>query len=133
MNLRVAALLLAVVPLCGCAMTQSARCPLPDQKMMIVTHLYFGRAGVPDHAWRSFESLVIARQFPDGYTVTNGHGAWRDPKSGKRSEEPSTIITIAATDRAQNSEHIQAVRAAYKDWFQQISVGVVSALACAAF
>lgn len=98
-----------------------------------MTQLFFGRGGVPDAAWRSFETDVIAAQFPDGFTVTNGHGAWRDPASGKRSEERSTIVTIAVPAATQNAARIQAVRAAYKARFHQQSVGAVSAYACAAF
>lgn len=138
MNLRALALvLLAVLPLSACAAMQTPQCPLPDQKAMQVTHLYFGRAHVSDAAWRKFETDVIAMQFPDGFTVTNGHGAWRDPASGRRSEEPSTIVTIAvpgaAPGKAQTSARIQAVRAAYKSRFHQISVGAVSAMSCGAF
>lgn len=134
MNLRaLAPVLLAVLQLSACAAMQAPQCPLPDQKAMQVTHLYFGRAHVPDAAWRKFETDVIAVQFPDGFTVTNGHGAWRDPASGRRSEEPSTIVMIAAPAKAQTSVRIQAVRAAYKSRFHQISVGAVSAMSCAAF
>ena len=112
-------------------------CPLPSEQKMVEAQLFFGRdiadsAPVSDAQWAEFEAGVIARNFPDGFTVSDGDGEWRDPKSLKVVHEPSKILLVAAKP-AGLKEKIEDVVAAYKARFHQQSVGVITREVCAAF
>ncbi len=115
-----------------------AACPLPSEQKMVEAELFFGRdiegSGlVGDAQWSDFVSGVVARNFPDGFTVTDGDGEWRDPKSLKVVHEPSKILLVAAKPSPGLKEKLQAVIDAYKTRFHQQSVGVITREVCAAF
>ena len=115
-----------------------AACPLPSEQKMVEAELFFGRdiadsAPVTDAQWSDFEAGVIARNFPDGFTVTDGDGEWRDPKSLKVVHEPSKILLVAAKPSPALKEKLEAVIDAYKTRFHQQSVGVITREVCASF
>jgi hypothetical protein len=115
-----------------------AACPLPSEQKMVEAQLFFGRdvadsAPVSDAQWSDFVSSVVARNFPDGFTVTDGDGEWRDPKSLKVVHEPSKILLVAAKPTPGLREKLEAVIDAYKTRFHQQSVGVITREVCAAF
>ncbi|HEX4859640.1 MAG TPA: DUF3574 domain-containing protein [Rhizomicrobium sp.] len=115
-----------------------ASCPLPAEQKMVEAQLFFGRdiadsAPVSDAQWSDFEAGVIARNFPDGFTVSDGDGEWRDPKSLKVVHEPSKILLVAAKPSPALKEKLEAVIDAYKTRFHQQSVGVITREVCAAF
>ena len=115
-----------------------ASCPLPSEQRMIEAQLFFGRdvedrTLVGDAQWSDFTATVIAKAFPDGFTVTDGDGEWRDPKSGKVVHEPSKILLVAAKPSAALTNKLEAVIGAYKTRFHQQSVGVITREVCAAF
>ncbi|HWB49949.1 MAG TPA: DUF3574 domain-containing protein [Stellaceae bacterium] len=143
---RVAAALL-LGPLCAgngptpaqAAEPTAASCPLPGQERMIVAELFFGREKtgnrvVSDAAWSDFLATVVTPNFPDGLTVFDGYGQWRNPQSGVigRSEGVK-IVLIAAKPGADVAGRLQSVIAAYKARFQQQSVGIITRDSCAAF
>ncbi len=114
-----------------------ASCPLPPEQKMVEAQLFFGRdiagsAPVSDAQWEDFVARVIAKNFPDGFTVTDGDGEWRDPKSLKVVHEPSKILLVAAK-QAGLKDKLEAVIAAYKTRFHQQSVGVITREVCASF
>ena len=91
--------------------------------------LYFG-GSVPDGAWAGFAATVLTGAFPDGFTVYEAAGRWRDPASGQTVRERTRVVQVfgpAAPD------HLAAVRGAYRARFHQASVGAVVRSACAAF
>jgi hypothetical protein len=54
--------------------TAPAQCPLPNQAPMVVTQLFFGRdiegrGPLTDAEWSDFAANILARDFPDGFTV----------------------------------------------------------------
>ena len=74
---RFAALVLAVA-LSGCAWSRPV-CLLDSQQPMTVVELFFGRdipgrAPLTDREWSDFAASVVSKEFPDGFTVTDGDG-----------------------------------------------------------
>lgn len=112
-------------------------CPYPA-KTMIAAQLFFGRdipgrEPVTEAEWSEFVSQTLARQFPDGFTVLDGAGNWRDGKTGKVISEPSKIVLIAAGSAPDMDRRLDAVIAAYRGRFQQQAVGMLRSTACGAF
>ena len=70
---------------------------------------------------------------PDGLTVFDAAGQWRDPARGRIVREPSKVVLIVFRDEPQKQEHLDAIADAYKRRFKQQSVGIVIRPACASF
>jgi len=135
--LVVAALLVAVA---GCSLEAPAPtlrvragCALPGEQRMTVVRLYLGRGTASDAAWDAFAARVVTAQFPDGFTVTDGEGQWRNPATGRVARERSKVLEVAAPAGADIAAKVAAVSEAYKAEFHQQSVGVVTFRACGAF
>jgi hypothetical protein len=92
-----------------------------------------GRLGVGDAAWAMFLAREITPRFPNGLTVLDAAGQWRDPVSGRLAREVAKLVIIVTESGASADDRIAAVVAAYKQRFHQKSVGVVTSPACAAF
>ena len=87
---------------------------------------------VSDAEWADFVATTIAKDFPNGFTVSDGVGQWRDP-SGAVVHEPSKIVLVAA-DRADTlAPKLNDVIEFYRARFHQQAVGVVTRPVCAAF
>jgi hypothetical protein len=117
--------------------TPGASCTAPLQAMQRI-ELMFGRnirghVGVGDAAWAKFLAREITPRFPDGLTVVDAAGQWRDPATGRIAREPSKLVIIVTAGGAPADEKIAAIVDAYKKRFRQKSAGVVSSAACAAF
>jgi len=115
------------------------RCILPSEQRMLVAELFFGRekAGrrvVSDAAWSDFLAHVVTANFPDGLTVFDGYGQWRNPATGAIGREPGVkIVLIAVKPSPDLPARLSAVIDAYKARFQQQSVGIITRDSCAAF
>ena len=113
-------------------------CLLPSQKPMIEIELYFGRdiegrGIVSNGQWSKFASDILATDFPDGFTVTDASGAWRDPKSGRVLREPSKVVSAIVEPSSGLKARISDAAGTYRTRFHQQSVGVVTRVVCAAF
>jgi Protein of unknown function (DUF3574) len=103
-----------------------------------IAELLFGRdignrVGVSDAAWRHFLAREITPRFPDGLTITNATGQWRDPMSGKIVREPSKRVEIVLPGGTDDEARLDAVVAAYKGRFHQHSVRVIVQSVCVSF
>jgi hypothetical protein len=119
------------------ANTQAVACTAPLRPMQQI-ELMFGRnvAGhhqVGEAAWARFLAREITPRFPDGLTVLDASGQWRDPGGGRMVREPSKMVIIVTADDAPARDRIAAIVAAYKQRFRQRSVGVMSRSVCASF
>jgi hypothetical protein len=126
--------LLAIVP----AAAQAATCPLPSEKPMVEVELFFGRdipggGRVSDADWADFTATVITPAFPDGFSVSDANGQWRDTESRRIVREPSEIVLIVAPRAAALAPKIRKIADAYRTRFHQQSVGIVTRPVCAAF
>jgi hypothetical protein len=131
--LRSAVLLAALV-----SAAHAATCPLPSEKPMVELQMFFGRdipggGRVSDADWVDFAATVITPAFPDGFSVTDAKGQWRDSANRKVVREPSEIVLIVAPQSASLAPKIGRIADAYRARFRQQSVGVVTRQVCAAF
>jgi hypothetical protein len=115
-----------------------ATCLLPSQKPMVVAELFFGRdiagrAPVSDAEWARFVVDVIARRFPDGFTVQDGDGEWLDPKSHHVVRERTKVLTVAVEPSTPPGPRLQTIMDTYKRQFHQSSVGITTIEGCGAF
>jgi hypothetical protein len=100
--------------------------------------LFFGRNAadgppVSDAAWQAFVDSVVTASFPEGFTVLDAHGQWRDPKTRDVIHEESKVIMVAVPMTASIPVRIGPIIAAYKARFAQQSVGTVVTEGCASF
>ena len=106
---------------------------------MLVAELFFGRhregrLAVSDAAWADFLATVVTPQFPDGLTVFDGYGQWRNPATGVIGRSPSVKIVLIAVPRSPDlAGRLSTVIDAYKERFRQQSVGIITRDSCAAF
>jgi hypothetical protein len=105
---------------------------------MLVAELLFGRdinaaAAVSDADWQSFVDTVVAKEFPGGFTILDADGAWRAAARGTIIHERSKVVIIAAAPTAETASRLQSLADAYRTWFGQDSVGIVTTQNCAAF
>jgi hypothetical protein len=105
-------------------------CTAPQSAMLDV-ELPLGRSG-SEAKWRAFLARDVTPRFPDGLTVYETSGQWRDPATKQIKREKSRVLRmIVPADTAR--EAISAVASAYKKQFAQKSVGIVMRPACASF
>lgn len=108
------------------------------QQASAVAELMFGRkigdrVGVSEAAWRRFLDREITPLFPDGLTVMDASGQWRDQATRRVVREPSKIVSIVLKEPEADQKRIDAITEAYKKRFRQQAVGVVVRPACISF
>jgi Protein of unknown function (DUF3574) len=136
-------LLLAAVTLAAAAAAAAAAqvpapaCRGPLQRKQIAELMFGrsigGRAAVSEAAWRRFVAREITPRFPDGLTIINAIGQWRDPRSGVITRELSKEVEIVLPGNDDEDARLAAVVAAYKRQFRQRSVGVIVLSGCVSF
>ena len=90
-----------------------------------------GSAGAAQ--WKQFLAREVTPRFPDGLTVYETAGQWRDPRTATIGRERSRVLRIIVARDDTVAGKIAAVAEAYKRQFRQKSVGVVTREVCAAF
>ncbi len=128
--------LLAIITLSGCASLPPA-C-VPPAQSMVTAEMYFGRkigdhVGVSDAAFASFTAREITPRFPQGLTVVDGSGQWRDTDNGRVLREPSKVVLVTFTDSPEARANLGAIAEAYKQKFRQQSVLTTVRSSCATF
>ncbi len=123
--------------LAGCASLPPVTCG-PGQEAMLTAELLFGRKigdriGVSEAAFRRFVDEEVTPRFPDGLTILDASGQYRDTSSGALIREPSKLLLIALKDEAEGRAKLAAIAEAYKSRFHQQSVGTILKPACVSF
>jgi hypothetical protein len=108
------------------------------QKPQQVAELMFGRkignrVAVNDAQWTRFLDREITPRFPDGLTVLDARGQWRDSERNRIVREPSKLVQIVLPGKAEDADHLNEIAEAYKKKFRQQSVGVIVRGACVSF
>lgn len=103
-----------------------------------VAELMFGRdighhLGVSEIAWARFVAREITPRFPDGLTITDAYGQWRERPNGRIVREPSKLVVIVLPGHDDDQARLDAIVNAYKREFRQQSVGVIVQSACVSF
>ncbi|MET9590317.1 DUF3574 domain-containing protein [Streptomyces sp. NPDC006516] len=95
----------------------------------VETRLFFGTErpdGGPDVTARQFRSFIdrqVTPAFPDGLTVQEGRGQWRDSHGViERERSYELILLYPASEARTRDPQVERVRAAYEKAFAQDSV-----------
>lgn len=112
-------------------------CPSGGTQMTSVT-LFFGMAipgggKVTDGDWRSFLDTEVTPRFPEGLSVLEAAGQWKDADTGKVVRENSRALLIWVAPSSGASAEIDAIRDAYKIRFRPDSVMRVDDTDCVDF
>ncbi len=95
------------------------------------------RIAVTETKWSRFVDREITPRFPDGLSVVDARGQWRDAMRKTIVREPSKLDTIVLTgkpsDGGSENERLAQIIEACKRLFRQQSVGLVVRPACVAF
>ena len=132
---------IGVLVLAASARTSLAQPPLQctaGLKPLAVAELFFGgnvgsRTGISNAEFNRFVASEITSRFPDGLTVLDAHGQWRDPARMTLAREASKLVIIAFADGSVDDGRIQKIVVAYKSRFNQKSVGILVRTACGSF
>jgi hypothetical protein len=113
-------------------------CLMPAEERMLVAELFFsrgikGRKPLTDAEWAEFAAQTITPNFPDGFTVFDGEGQWRNPQTGRIAGNRTKILLVAAPRTPDLAQRLSAVIDAYKVLFHHQSVGIITRDSCAAF
>jgi hypothetical protein len=127
------AMLLAAA-LAACA----PRLPCDSAEQRYSVQILFGRAigtqgEVSEAEWQDFLASVVTPAFPDGLTVADTRGQWKDATTGALVRERSNVVTVLLDDPTAARARLDAVADAYKQRFKQDAVGIVVAPACVTF
>ena len=132
------ALMALAAPACTQPETSTTTCP-EGWDQVTEYRLYFGRSdatgdpiAVTDEAWAQFLVDTVTPRFPDGLTVTDGAGQWRG-ESGEISREQSKVLTILVWPDDTALQRLNEITAEYERRFDQETVLLTSAQACASF
>jgi len=114
------------------AQAQEAACNAPEKSMLDI-NLMFGRDvhgihGVTEESWNDFMEKEIAKRFK-GFTVLDGVGYWE----GDRELSKRVLISIDAKCEEAVQTIIDEIVKAYRERFNQYSVGVVIDRVCVSF
>jgi hypothetical protein len=92
------------------------------------TELYFGmnKPGgihITEEEWNTFLTNEVTPRFPDGFTVLDGYGQWKN-KEGKVVKEDSKVFIVLykKADLKTATAKLDEIRVAYIKTFQQQSV-----------
>jgi hypothetical protein len=137
MTTRLHIILIFVVMLltAGCASMQTIQCAQHEQ-LSVNDLIYFG-ATKPDgivtkEQWAEFLKKSVTPRFPQGLTVWQASGQWRDA-SGKIMQEGSFILNIVHPDDKSSDEAVRSIIREYKAQFNQDAVLRTRSPVCASF
>ena len=113
------ATLLVMAP--AMAATDSIPCDKSLQTRQ-VAQLLFGRnvedqVRVSEAEWSDFVAREVTPRFPDGFTVVDAAGQWRDARRGSILHEGSKLIEIVLPGGSDDRVKIEAIAEAYKHRF----------------
>ena len=137
MSARVAAALTVALLLAGSADAQLVDC-LGGQRPTQLAELMFGRntgnrLSVKEADWSRFVDREIMSRFPNGLTVFNAAGQWREQARDKIVREPSKVVQIVLPGQVDDIARLNEIVEAYKTRFKQQSVVMIVRPACVSF
>ena len=92
-----------------------------------------GRPDLTDREWQLFLDQTVTPSLPDGYTVLDANGAWRDPRTHRTAGEATKVLIAALPDNPASLAAINRVRSSYQTQYHQQLVGMTVEPVCAAF
>ncbi|MCX7367192.1 MAG: DUF3574 domain-containing protein [Alphaproteobacteria bacterium] len=111
--------------LASCASAPPPSTCVAPLKVATQVDLYFGRGTatgeVSASEWAEFLTGEITPRFPDGLSVIDVSGQYRDP-SGRIGREHSKLVTILVFDPPAHTPKVKAIVDTYKKRYAQHSV-----------
>jgi hypothetical protein len=105
-------------------------------KPALQVDLYFGLATknreVGEAEWAAFLNEEVTPRFPDGLSVVDVAGQYRNP-AGHIARERSKLLVVVVLDAPAHVPKVQAIVDAYKKQFNQLTVLRVERAICAVF
>lgn len=128
---------LAAASLGGCAALPAPAC-LPPSQPMLSAEMAFGRnigdrLGVSDAEFKRFTAEEITPRFPDGLTVLDSVGQWRDAQRGHIVREKAKLVTLVFAEDPAKRAALSAIADAYKQRFKQQAVMISVRPNCVSF
>ena len=118
----------------ACAQPQQAAVCAPPLKAALQVDLYFGRdtdkGEVSERDWADFLAEDVTPRFPDGLSVLEVQGQYREP-SGKITRERTKLLVVVLFDAQSQHKKVGEVARAYVTRFGQHSVFRVEHPVCA--
>jgi Protein of unknown function (DUF3574) len=110
---------------------------MPPSRSMARLELLFGTSRphsgpVSEVDWQAFLDSEVTPRFPAGLTVLRGPGQWRGG-DGIVAREQSNVLIIWYEPSGRTGPNIEAIRAAYKQRFDQESVMRIVSTSCVSF
>ena len=129
---RLLAAALTIV-LAACATTAAPDC-VAGQQAAVMDQLYFGtgRPHGPDvtpQEWSRFVSEEIAPRFPQGFSLLETQGQWRNA-DGSIAHEQTHLLQLVHPDDAASGQAVRQIAERYKTRFEQEAVLRVRSTAC---
>lgn len=111
-------------------------CPAGTERF-VEYRLFFGRSRdgvevVTDAEWRAFLAEEITPRFPDGLTVVDADGQWRNP-TGTIERERTKMLIVHTAPGEEGMRYTGEIAEAYKRTFGQSAVLRAVTSACASF
>ena len=119
-------LMIAVSALAACALSPAEMpCPVGSERFD-ECRLFFGRnigdaEGVSNEEWQAFLADTVTPRFPDGLSVFDAAGQWRDSQ-GAIVRERSKMMLILAEPSSDAVRRLDEISEEYKRRFSQESV-----------
>jgi hypothetical protein len=126
---------IACLALSACAQPGAPPVCTAPLKPAVAIDLYFGRdkptgGEVTDAEWGAFLSEVVTSRFPDGLSVFDSSGQYREP-TGRIVRERSKRLVVIVFDAPAHRAKLDEIIDAYKRRFGQYSVFRVEQPVCA--
>ena len=130
------ALCVMVMAATACSGTRALSCPEGTERW-VEYQLFMGRGGpddeiVDDASWDAFLDQAVTPRFPDGLTVVDGRGQWRD-SDGAIKQERSKLLVILAPPGGDARQMLNEISQEYKGRFGQEAVLQTFDETCTAF
>ena len=127
---------LPITPMPVSAVADTPDCPAGTE-LFTEYRLFFGRSRgsievVSDAAWQTFLAKEVTPRFPDGLTVLDARGQWRD-SIGLTVRERTKLVIILARPGGEGIRLTDEITEAYKWAFGQESVLRAISAACVSF
>jgi hypothetical protein len=122
--------------LTACAGVPPLACA-PGTSSMTKYELFLGQnigttGRISDEDWQRFLTEEVTPRYPEGFTVLEAAGQWRDPMGTIVSERSRDLVVIVR-DPASELPKITAIRDTYKTRFRQDAVLLAQSQICAGF
>ena len=121
----------------GATATAPTRCAPSAGEALVRSELFFGlsrpRGSVSETEFARFIEQQVTPRFPQGLTLLDGNGQFRDASGTTVAEASKLLILLYPGSDSDASRRIEHIRDDYRRRFEQQSVLRADSVACVAF